>query len=188
VGLLEGARKAIEYGLTEEAALAALTSTPARHYGIAQVAQIDEDMPATFIVTDGPLFNEDTEVVYTFVEGNLERGSEPGEQGVAGEPGSVAGEWDITLSVGGDGAEGTMELTQEGNTFEGSLSGPFGDSRVSGTVSGSEVNFTLDMAGQGVDLSGTLSEDGSEISGSGNTEFGRITFEATRTSGPGGAR
>ncbi|HET7273629.1 MAG TPA: amidohydrolase family protein [Longimicrobiaceae bacterium] len=184
----EGVRKAIEYGLSEDAALAAVTITPAEHYGISHIVQIEEGMPATFVVTDGPLFGEDSEVVYTFVEGKLERGPEPGEKGVSGEPGSVAGEWDIELSVGGEGAQAEMELTQEGNSFEGTLSGPFGESRITGTVSGTEVNFTMTLAGQGADFSGTLSEDGSEMSGSGSSEFGRITFEATRTSAPGGGR
>jgi imidazolonepropionase-like amidohydrolase len=77
--LLEGARKAIEYGLTEEQAVAALTSTPASLLGVGYLARVEEQMPATFVVTDGPLFDEDTKILYTFVEGELEEGKAPTE-------------------------------------------------------------------------------------------------------------
>jgi imidazolonepropionase-like amidohydrolase len=77
--LLEGARKAIEYGLTEEQAVAALTSTPASLLGVGYLARVEEQMPATFVVTDGPLFDEDTKILYTFVEGELEEGKAPAE-------------------------------------------------------------------------------------------------------------
>jgi hypothetical protein len=72
--LREGARKAIEYGLSEGDALRAVTATPASLLGIPHVATVMEGMSATFIVTDGPLFDEETGIRYTFVEGELEKG------------------------------------------------------------------------------------------------------------------
>src|SRR5690606_11305278 len=70
--LLEGARRAIEYGLSEADALRALTATPAALFGAPHLARIEAGLPATFIVADGPLFDEETKLVYTFVEGALE--------------------------------------------------------------------------------------------------------------------
>ncbi|MFQ5703931.1 MAG: hypothetical protein ACE5HT_07910, partial [Gemmatimonadales bacterium] len=72
--LRDGARKAIEYGLSEDAALAALSTAPASLLGIPAVGRIAEGMAATFMVADGPLFDEGTSITYTFVEGRVERG------------------------------------------------------------------------------------------------------------------
>jgi hypothetical protein len=73
--LREGARKAIEYGLPELAALQALTVAPAELFGLPQAARLEAGRPATFLVTNGPLFEKETRIVYTFVEGELEQGA-----------------------------------------------------------------------------------------------------------------
>ena len=62
--ILEGARKAIEYGLSEQDALRALTTTPASLFGVEYVARIRARGPATFVVTDAPLFDEEMEIRY----------------------------------------------------------------------------------------------------------------------------
>lgn len=72
--LREGARKAIEYGLSEAQALKAVTSSPAELLGTPHLTRIERNYPATFVVTNGPLFDKDTRIVYTFVEGELEKG------------------------------------------------------------------------------------------------------------------
>ncbi len=84
----EGVRKAIEYGLSEDAALRAVTTAPAALLDVDHIAQVRAGMAATFIVTDGSLFGEDTKILYTFVEGELQEGTEPDENG---EPSSGTG-------------------------------------------------------------------------------------------------
>jgi imidazolonepropionase-like amidohydrolase len=74
---LEGARRYIEYGLSEEAALRALTLTPAELLGVPYLVRIEPGMAANFVVTDRPLFHEDAGIVWTFVEGRAERGRDP---------------------------------------------------------------------------------------------------------------
>lgn len=88
--LREGARKVIEYGLSEAAALRALTTVPAQLYGVEQSVRIESGRPATFIVTNGPLFGKDTRILYTFVEGELERGDQP-QRSRGGNRGAAAG-------------------------------------------------------------------------------------------------
>lgn len=78
--LRAGARRAIEYGLSEQDALAALTAAPARLLGIEAVSRIVPGWSATFVVTDGPLFAEETRILYTFVEGRLEEPEEGDER------------------------------------------------------------------------------------------------------------
>lgn len=79
-GLLEGARKAIEYGLSPAAALAALTATPAQITGVPELARLEEGRAANLVVLDADPFDEDARVLYTFVEGDLERGADPEDE------------------------------------------------------------------------------------------------------------
>lgn len=89
--LREGARRAIEYGLPEEAALAAQTSVPASLLGIEPAIRLVQGYAATFVVTDGPLYAEDTRVVRTFVEGVPEEFEPESERNGAGDDGEAAG-------------------------------------------------------------------------------------------------
>lgn len=91
--LREGAGTAIEYGLPAEEALRALTTTPAAILGIEPTGRLEPGTGASFIVTDGPLFDEDARVVYVFVEGRLEEHRTGPENTSGGEgPGEDARE------------------------------------------------------------------------------------------------
>lgn len=192
--LLEGARKAIEYGLSESDALRALTATPASLYHIASVARIEKDLPATFIVTDGPLFDADTKVVYTFVEGALEKGASEGKNAPSGDASAaatVAGTWTFEILASDAPPPGTLKVTQSGATFTGTLEVPgFGTMPIeSGRIDSDEISFTVTIQQGGesatVDFSGTVG--GASISGSGSGEgVGDFDWRAARTAGPGG--
>jgi imidazolonepropionase-like amidohydrolase len=80
--LRKGVARAIQYGLSEAEALAAVTTTPATLLGIPGVIRLGQGMAATFVVADGPLFEEETGIRYTFVEGELERGGPAQEGGI----------------------------------------------------------------------------------------------------------
>ena len=87
--LRAGVRKAIEYGLSEEAALRATTAVPAELLGLSRMMTLAVGSPATFVVTDGPIFGGDTHVRYTLVEGELEEGTSGGAaQGRSASAGS----------------------------------------------------------------------------------------------------
>ncbi|HKO82280.1 MAG TPA: amidohydrolase family protein, partial [Chitinophagaceae bacterium] len=64
-------RSAINYGLTESAALNALTKTPATVLGIYdQVGSLDPGKLANFLVTSGSIFNEKTTVYQNWIQGS----------------------------------------------------------------------------------------------------------------------
>ncbi|MDB2701758.1 amidohydrolase family protein [Flavobacteriaceae bacterium] len=68
--LLKNIKKAINYGLDKEKALAALTTTPARLLGKqADVGQLKKAALANFIVTNGPLFEDSTKIEENWVQG-----------------------------------------------------------------------------------------------------------------------
>jgi imidazolonepropionase-like amidohydrolase len=67
----ENLREAIKRGLTEDEALAALTTTPAAILGVAdRVGRIEPGMIANLVVTDGPLFEKKTKTLDVWVAGH----------------------------------------------------------------------------------------------------------------------
>ena len=67
---LTNIRKAFDYGLTEAKALEALTRTPATLVGIYdKVGSLDPGKLANFLITNGPIFNEKTDIVENWVQG-----------------------------------------------------------------------------------------------------------------------
>jgi len=67
---LSAIRRAVERGLSADAALAAVTQTPAELYGVTELlGTVEAGKLASFVVTDGDLFAEDTEVIETWVDG-----------------------------------------------------------------------------------------------------------------------
>jgi hypothetical protein len=186
--LLEGARKAIEYGLSEDAALRALTTAPAEIYGVPRLSSVEAGYPATLLVFDGPLFDEDATLLYTFVEGELERVDAAGAGG--GEPAAVdlTGTWNIEITAG-EGFEigGTMTLVQDGSSFQGEMELDMGSGSVrSGTVSGTDIRFIVSIGGGEGNATFTGSVEGDQASGDGSADDFTLTWKATRR--PGGAR
>jgi imidazolonepropionase-like amidohydrolase len=63
-------RKAMEYGLSEAKAMEALTKTPAMTLGIYdRVGSLDAGKFANFLITNGPIFHEKTNILYNYVQG-----------------------------------------------------------------------------------------------------------------------
>src|SRR5690606_16517649 len=63
-------RQPLTYGLTEDAALTALTKTPATILGVYDlVGSLDAGKIANFLVTSGPVFNEKTTLLQNWIQG-----------------------------------------------------------------------------------------------------------------------
>lgn len=184
--LLEGARKTVEYGLDEAQALRALTTTPASLFGVDYLTRIEPGLPATFIVTDGPLFDANTKIAYTFVEGRLEKGR-PAQSGGGEAPAvDMTGAWSVSINAEGQEMGGRMALTQEGAEFSGTMTLDVGEVRITnGTVSGTDVTFTISvsMGGESMEFSVEGTVEGDTASGSGSGAMGEFTWTATRTPG-----
>lgn len=190
--MLEGARTAVAHGLAPEAALAAMTRTPAELFGIPHVPRLEPGLPATFIVTTGPLFDEDARVAYTFVEGLKEDGAKPGgAAGEAAEAASFDGEWAITLHAEDRILRGTLTIEQDGATFTGTLELEETTMRVrDGRIDGAEITAVALMR-QGdetveVEIEGTVRGD--EATGQADAGPLGVTRWTARRQTPGGAR
>ena len=189
--ILEGARKVVEYGLSETAALAALTTTPAALLDVPWIPRFGEGLPATFVVASGPIFDEETNVAYTFVEGWLEEGA---TSRAAGDPESAVafgGEWEMEIDAQGQIIPATLTIEQEGATFTGSLamqgeSLPLED----GVINGNAISVTavMEQGGQTLEIEITGTVAGDHASGEADAgPLGVARWTAERT-GPGGAR
>ncbi|MFZ9386596.1 MAG: amidohydrolase family protein [Chitinophagaceae bacterium] len=63
-------RKAMEYGLSADKVLEALTKTPATLLGVYdKVGSLEAGKLANFLVTNGPLFNEKSNILYNYIQG-----------------------------------------------------------------------------------------------------------------------
>ena len=99
--LLKYLRKAIQYGLSETAALKALTETPARLLGLQnKIGSLNNGLEANFIITSGNLFEEETILYENWVQGkrfNLKELDTP----------DYSGKYNLSV----DGKAYTMEVT-----------------------------------------------------------------------------
>jgi imidazolonepropionase-like amidohydrolase len=195
--LRAGVRKAMEYGLPEDAALRAVTATPAALYGAARLARIETGLPASLVITDGPLFGKDTRILYTFVEGSPERGTDararPDAAGAAAEGGdtpagdivNVAGTWRVEVLTD-ERQTFSMRLAQEGSIVTGSMEGPMGDVPLEGRIEGDRLTLTgtLNIGAQSLPLNFTGRVSGDDASGTVSSPMGDADWSARRT-GPG---
>jgi N-acetylglucosamine-6-phosphate deacetylase len=85
-------RKAVERGLHPNEALRALTTVPAAMFGVEdQVGTVEPGRLASFVVTDGPLFEAETKIVETWVAGERYEFSEKPQR-------EATGSWKLQLA------------------------------------------------------------------------------------------
>jgi imidazolonepropionase-like amidohydrolase len=83
-------KTALKYGLTEDQAIAALTTIPAEMLGVSdQVGTIEPGKRANLIVADGPIFGDKTKIRTVFIDG------QPHE--ITTAPVDLEGRWDLTV-------------------------------------------------------------------------------------------
>jgi imidazolonepropionase-like amidohydrolase len=101
-------RTAIERGLTKDAALAALTTTPAKLVGMEnQLGTIATGKMANLVMTDGDLFDEKTQILDTWIAGVRYENKKRPEV-------DLRGKWEITLDLGAGQSE-TLALDIRAN-------------------------------------------------------------------------
>ena len=181
---LKNLRLAVEAGLPAEEALKALTINPATIFGVGDVlGTLEPGKIANLTVTHGDVFtDEEAWIAHVFVDGRKETFEEP-KPPAAGGTGAAAGSWAVTLSIGGESAEGTLELTQEGENVTGELTAEGQSIDFEGTISAGTLELTGSIPEMGtVTLTATI--EGDEMNGSiGLGPMGTADFTGKRTPG-----
>lgn len=185
--LLKAVKKSIEAGLTQDAALRALTLTPAELFGVSdRLGSIDKGKIANLVVTDGELFNEKTKIKYVFVDGKRFEIREP-EKPKDPPKGDITGKWKLAYTTPEGAEESTADLTMASDgTISGTLSSKRGNATIlSGYLSGDHFTFVINInLGQNfadVTFSGTY--DGTSLKGNISVEGYSIDFTGSKPNG-----
>ena len=172
-------RRMVAAGLTEDQALAALTTNPAQLLGLSdRLGTVDNGKIANLVLTDKPYFNEKSKVRFVFVDGTLYK-YDPREAAKkeAAKAVEIAGNWIVTTETPQGKTESTVTFKQEGKNYSGSVSG--GSLPQAVTLEGIELNgnalkysYTVEMGGQTLKVDVSATVEGSSFKGTaavGNT-------------------
>lgn len=180
----------IKAGLSEDQALAALTTNPAKMLGIEQVAgTVEKGKIANLVVTDMPYFAEGANVRYVIVDGKpYEYEVKKKKKKGASDPDAMAkatGEWKVTIQVPGQATESVVTITDDDGSLSGTISSDGESENLSGVMlEGDNLTFgsTFNAGGQTIKLFFDLTIDGNNIDGevkAGN--FGSFDVSGSRT-------
>jgi Amidohydrolase family len=183
--VLPEVKKAIDAGLSPEAALRALTLSAAEIFGVANVTgSIEKGKIANLVVTDGDLFDKKTKVKMVFVDGRKYEVREPLRPS---EPpkGDLTGKWKLNYTTpGGEEEEGTADLTMASDgTLTGTLTSNRGTANIyTGYVSADKFNFSISLPVNGnmTDATFTGTFEGKTMKGSISVLGYNIEFTGTK--------
>jgi len=145
--LLKAVKKSVDAGLAGDAALRALTLTPAELFGVSdRLGSIEKGKIANLVVTDGDLFNEKTKIKYVFVDGRRFEIREP-EKPKDPPKGDITGKWKLSYTTPEGAEESTADLSM---ASDGSISGTISSKRgnatiLSGYLSGDRFTFVVNV-------------------------------------------
>jgi hypothetical protein len=182
--ILKAAKKSIDAGLAPDAALRAMTLTPAEIFGVAdRTGSIEIGKIANLVVADGDLFDEKTKIKMVFVDGKRFETHEP-EKPKDPPKGNMTGKWKLAYTTPEGPEESTLDLEM---ATDGTLTGTTTSKRgtasiISGYVSVDKFSFTINIPIEGnptdVVFSGTF--DGSTVKGTIDVLGFSIDFTGTK--------
>ena len=114
-------RRLIENGLSENYALASLTTHPAQMLGISNMAgTVEKGKIANLVVTDKPYFSEKVSIKYVFVDGKKYDYSEKAKKtdSKPSEEGKLVGIWSYTVEVPGSTQKGKITIVKNDGVYK----------------------------------------------------------------------
>jgi len=112
-------RRLIDNGLSENAALAALTINPAQMFGISDlVGTVEVGKIANLVVTDNPYFDQKSSIKYVFVDGiKYDYSSKPKKDNKSTEGEKFVGTWTYAVEIPGSIQKGKINITKAGGKY-----------------------------------------------------------------------
>ncbi len=167
---LKAAKKSIDAGLAPDAALRALTLSPAEIFGVVdRLGSIENGKIANLVVADGDLFEEKTKIKFVFVDGHKFEVREP-EKPKDPPKGDITGKWKLSYTTPDGPEESTADLTMDKDgTISGTITSKRGTASViSGYLSVDKFSFTIDipLRGSPADVTFSRTFDGTSLKGS----------------------
>jgi imidazolonepropionase-like amidohydrolase len=191
---LPNVRKAIAAGLPASTALEALTIRAAEMVGEGDMlGSIEQGKIANLVVSNGDILGDSARVSLVFVDGIRYDGAPPAPRNAGGGSGGgggggaaaqIAGTWAMNLVSPQGPVDMTLTVTQNGSSFNGSMTSQFGTNEISdGQISGRVVTWTMNLqvGGQSILLSYRGEVEGTRMTGTAQLgNFGSGNFTAER--------
>ncbi|MFM1877567.1 MAG: hypothetical protein RLZZ241_433 [Bacteroidota bacterium] len=115
-------RKAIQYGLSPDKALEALTSIPARLLGKSNLlGSLEPGHLANFLITSGPVFEEQTTLYENWVQGQQEILQDMNRKDIRGTYTLSASQEAFTLEIGGKASTPTLIVKRDSVTLNSNI-------------------------------------------------------------------
>jgi hypothetical protein len=180
----------IKNGLTEDQALAALTTQPAELLGVAgTMGTLDNGKMANMVITDKPYFDEKANVRYVFVDGTMYtyEVKEKKKGNSNGEAAKPQGSWSYSYESPQGPGQGVIEIKGTPGNYSGTMTLSFNQSTndiKNLEVDGANVSFTVDVdaGGQIIILEISMTINGDSFEGTLTAgAFGSFPLEGTRT-------
>lgn len=182
------AGKAVEGGLSKEAAIRAMTLGTAELLGVDnRLGSIETGKIANLAVVKGDVFSKDRFVTHVFVDGKLFEQKEPPKVPVTGtQPAglpNVGGNYSISIEIPGQPLASTLALTQQGAQLTGTMqsqgtASPIKDGKV--TATGFTFAASVPFGGSSIDITVTGTVDGNKVSGTIDSPQGAVAFSGTK--------
>src|SRR5687768_2929630 len=185
------AGKAVESGLSRDAAIRSMTLGSAEILGISdRLGSIETGKIGNLTVIRGDLFGKDRFVTHVFVDGRpfeqkAPSAEKPRPAGTAA-PGAlpqVGGNYSITIEIPGQQMTGTLALTQQAAVVTGSVQTQLGTSPIKEgkvTAEGFTFGATVELGGSQVEILVKGTVTGNQIRGTIDSPQGTIPFSGTR--------
>ena len=115
-------KRMVESGLSEQNALAALTTTAAKNLGIENIAgTIDKGKMGNLVIMTKPFLSEDAKIKMVVVDGKqyeFDVKKKKKKKASSDEAVDVSGEWSFKMEIPGMEPSGTMTFTKDGDNFD----------------------------------------------------------------------
>ena len=184
-------KRMIDAGLSENTALAALTTNAAEQLGISKIAgTIEKGKLANLVITDKPYFEEKSAIRYVFVDGQkseMKKKEEKKGEVAKGAGAALEGEWKYTIEIPGQTQGGIIKITPDGDDLKVELSSDDepDDFEEATAVSFLDKNLKFDLSidndGFQMDLSFDLDVDENTMKGMVKAgQFGSFPMEGSK--------
>ncbi len=179
--LLPNLKKAVDAGLSEAQAVAALTTVPAEWLGLDRIAgTVEAGKLANLVVVEDSLFAEKLKIKYVFVDGvydKVEKDKKPaGKNGKKG----LLGEWSIAMEMQGQTQYMTWTFTGEAGSYGGFYE--MGDQRadfISVSLEGDNLVIVAPTPMGNITINGSFEDGLIEAEASVNTGQGSMNINFT---------
>lgn len=169
-------RRMIAAGLTEDQALAALTTSPAQILGIAdRVGTVDNGKIANLVISDKPYFNEKAKVRYVFVDGvmykyEVKEEKKTDAKNGNGKKADPNGKWSYTTETPQGNSTGVIVIKNQEGAYTGTITNSMSDRETelkSIMVDGNVLSFSFgfDAGGGSMTIDVNLTIDGTDFEG-----------------------